>query len=329
MSEESPPQLAGAPDDPPDQTPVPPMPAKSDLASALHQIFVGPKGIRAGWSILIFFCAMLVTVVPVGILLAVVHIPVSANVMTPKTAIWGEFLSVMLVVGPTVVMAVIERKSILSYGFADRRAIPRVLGGFAVGFLAITALICLLSAFGLIAFDRIALHGLSIVGYGLIWTFAFLLLALFEESLFRGYLQHTLARGISFWWAGFILSAVFGLAHLGNSGESWFGVFQVAVAGLLFVLSLRLTGSLYWAVGLHAGWDWAQSYFYGVADSGVMAQGHLLAMHPIGAKFWNGGADGPEGSPLSLLVEAGIAIGIWLYWGRRKDREEAPESPLV
>src|ERR1700745_2783677 len=36
--------------------------------------------------------------------------------------------------------------------------------------------------------------------------------------------------------------------------------FSVVGAGLLFCLSLWLTKSLYWAVGLHAGWDWSQSY---------------------------------------------------------------------
>jgi uncharacterized protein len=29
--------------------------------------------------------------------------------------------------------------------------------------------------------------------------------------------------------------------------------------GLLFCLSLRRTGSLWWAVGFHAAWDWGQT----------------------------------------------------------------------
>lgn len=82
-------------------------------------------------------------------------------------------------------------------------------------------------------------------------------------------------------------------------------------------------------IGLHAGWDWAQSYFYGVADSGMIVQRRLLSMHPIGNKLWSGGAVGPEGSPLSIVVEIAIAIGIWFYWRRPREEEQGLESAHV
>ncbi len=46
---------------------------------------------------------------------------------------------------------------------------------------------------------------------------------MFEEFLFRGYAQFTLATGIGFWPAATALSAAFGAVHLHNSGErqSW------------------------------------------------------------------------------------------------------------
>ncbi len=90
--------------------------------------------------------------------------------------------------------------------------------------------------------------------------------------------------------------------------------------GLVFCLSLWLTKSLYWAVGLHAGWDWAESYLYGVSNSGQAASAHLFATHPSGGLIWSGGPTGPEGSIYVIPTLAVIALGVWITWsqGRHK-----------
>jgi hypothetical protein len=53
-------------------------------------------------------------------------------------------------------------------------------------------------------------------------------------------------------------------------------------------------------------WDWAQSFLYGVPDSGLLLQGRLFATHAHGNPLLSGGTDGPEGSilciPIMLLV---------------------------
>ena len=76
------------------------------------------------------------------------------------------------------------------------------------------------------------------------------------------------------------------------------------------------TGSLWWAIGFHMAWDWAQSFFYGTSDSGMVAQGHFLNEHPVGPLLWSGGPTGPEGSlyivPLLLIM----ALAMWLWWRR-------------
>ena len=102
-----------------------------------------------------------------------------------------------------------------------------------------------------------------------------------------------------------LLALLFGVMHRTNPGESPVGLVSVVGAGLIFCLSLWFTGSLWWAVGFHAAWDWGQSYFYGTADSGMLAQGHLLREHPVGSALWSGGTTGPEGSVLVVAVSAG------------------------
>jgi membrane protease YdiL (CAAX protease family) len=114
-----------------------------------------------------------------------------------------------------------------------------------------------------------------------------------------------------------LLSFLFGFSHGTNPGESHVGLFSAGAVGLVFCLSLWYTGSLWFAVGLHAGWDWGQSFFYGTSDSGLVAQGHLYAERPIGKLLWSGGATGPEGSLLVIPLLALMALFMWLWWGRR------------
>ena len=47
-------------------------------------------------------------------------------------------------------------------------------------------------------------------------------------------------------------------------------------------------------------WDWAQSFLFGVPDSGTLATGRLFATHAVGKPWLSGGIDGPEGSVLGL-----------------------------
>jgi uncharacterized protein len=83
---------------------------------------------------------------------------------------------------------------------------------------------------------------------------------------------------------------------------------------MVFCFSLWRTGSLWWAIGFHTAWDWAQSFLYGVADSGIMVRQHLLATHPLGKPLLSGGATGPEGSifilPIVLIIVLIIIVTV-------------------
>ena len=103
--------------------------------------------------------------------------------------------------------------------------------------------------------------------------------------------------------------------HVSNPGETWIGIFAAAFIGFVFCVSVRLTGSAWWAIGCHAGWDWAETYFYGTADSGLTPHGSYLTSTPAGNPLWSGGAVGPEGS---LLVLGAILflLALVLVYGR-------------
>jgi membrane protease YdiL (CAAX protease family) len=126
------------------------------------------------------------------------------------------------------------------------------------------------------------------------------------------------AESSGFWQAAWITSTLFGFVHTGNNGENWIGIFAAGAIGFVFVVSIRVTGSAWWAIGCHAGWDWAETYFYGAIDSGNVATGHYLTTSPAGNPLWSGGNDGPEGSVLVLGVILLLLIAVIAIYGHRK-----------
>jgi uncharacterized protein len=293
-----------------------------------YDVFFGPDGLRAVWGILIFIALREGFVYCVYPLVQMVFASPfgKGSLLPPREMMVYEGAGLFCVGLATWLMAKIERRPTSVYGFNRQRGIGNLCVGLGWGVVLLSLLIVLLRVSGLLVFDARLLVDGSAFRYGLIWLGGFLLVGLMEETLSRGYLQFTLTRLLSaiyrrlfgagsanvlgFWTAALILSFAFGFGHRANPGESPLGLLSAGVAGLLFCLSLWRTGSLWWAIGFHASWDWAQSFLYGVADSGLMVQGHLYATHPVGRPILSGGLTGPEGSILMLPVMAVGAVVI-------------------
>jgi uncharacterized protein len=166
----------------------------------------------------------------------------------------------------------------------------------------------------------LALEGHAIFQWGLFHLCLFLMVGLFEEFTFRGYVQHTLAQGIGFWPAAVLLSLLFGGLHLMNPGEGPVGAAGVALVALLFCFSLKRTGNLWYAVGLHASFDWGETYLFSVPNSGTVLQGHLSDSLLHGPTWLTGGTIGPEGSVFCFLT-LGLQFFVvnWLFPAKKKE----------
>jgi membrane protease YdiL (CAAX protease family) len=223
-------------------------------------------------------------------------------------ALEREGLVLAAVVITTAAMALIERESFLAYGLAPRGGLLKFALGCCWGIASISLLI------GVLLWSHHLAIGVDRRGFGtslllaLPWGLCFLGVGLAEEMLFRGYLQATLSRLIGFWPAVAVLSALFGLLHLRNPGELWFGIVTVALGGALFGLFLRRTGSLWLGIGFHTAWDWGQSFIFGAPDSGYLIQDHVFHSTPIGDALLSGGRAGPEGSVLVIPTMAVVLI---------------------
>jgi membrane protease YdiL (CAAX protease family) len=270
----------------------------------LRRVFVGPGGWRAGW-ICALYVAMFAALLAVGNWWAdSLHID----------GLWWQMLEEFGIVAtamiPALVMMRIEKRPWGEYGLPLRQAFSKSFWmGTIWGFLGITLLLAILHGMHAFDFGHLALHGMKIAKFAAFWGVMFLGVGFFEEFLLRGYAQFTLARGMGFWPAAVLLSATFGALHLNNPGEAWVGALAAGLIGLFLCLTLRRTGSLWFAVGFHAAWDWGESFFYSVPDSGQVSPGHLLSSSFHGSRWITGGSVGPEGSLLCFVVIAVLWVG--------------------
>lgn len=262
---------------------------------------------------------------------------------SPSFVIVEDALNFFPLLGVCWLFSRAERRPLRAYGIGGYRAADLLPGAFW-GVAVMAALVATLRALHLLVFERRALFGAPVVSYGAAWLLAFLLVGLAEEYAFRGYVQYTLMRGVwglaervsatstravAFWIAAGVFSLLFALAHTGNGGENFFGLVQVFIAGITFAYALWRTGSLWWGIGFHMTWDWAQSFLFGVADSGNISVGRLFVTHPQGRPLLSGGADGPEGSvfaTVALLLTVAI-IRFTARPGVQPALEQGPKPP--
>lgn len=291
----------------------------SQLQNRITRIFFYERELRAGWRLLIFLAVFGAVTVAFGLLLLLL-LGKSAKSLSAPSLIVQEAGSFLCVVFASWIMSRIERRNMGEYGLPLRnaRALSRFITGYVFwGFLPLSALLLGMRALHCFYFGKPALHDGQILSWAAVWGVLFCLVGLFEEYLLRGYLLYTLADGIGFWPAAIVLASVFGLLHSRNPGESRIGVLMTVFFAMFASALLRYTGNLWLAVGAHAGWDWGQSYFYGVSDSGLQLPGHFLSPHIRGPEWLSGGSVGPEGSILCLaLMTVMTVLFILLYSGR-------------
>src|SRR5580658_1133727 len=292
---------------------------------ASENFFMGPNGMRAGWRLLLSVCIFRGCTLAEGFVLH--HIPsVSAwfnaqdqNVMTAPTQIFLEGIALFALVVATGVMALIEKRTYTDYYLPMNQAFgKRFWQGVPYGFAMLSLALALIAALHGFSLGSVALSGPDALKYGGLYGIAFLMVGFFEEFSFRGYMQATLGSGIGFWPAAIILSILFGAIHLNNLAEAWYGAAMAGSFGVLAAFCLQRTGSLWFPIGMHAAWDWSETFFYSVPDSGFLAKGHLFDSSFHGPTWLTGGKVGPEGSVFAFLVLVIGGIGIHFIFPKKQ-----------
>ena len=279
-----------------------------------ESVFFGPEGLRVAWRLPIALSLWFVVVTVLQTLLLLIpgtrawlHAQNASGTASPGLVFFLEGPNLAATLAVMLAMTKIEGRSFADYYLPGKSAFGRDFWqGFPFGFLMLSLLMAVIAAGHGFSFGARALSGGEAVKFGLLYLAGFILVALFEEASFRGYLQSTLQLAMGFWPAALVLAAFFGAIHLGNTSEARYGAFAAGCFGLFTAFVLRRTGNLWFAIGIHTGWDWGETFFYSAPDSGILASGHLTNSTFHGAAWLTGGASGPEGSAFSLLV---LALG--------------------
>ncbi|MBO3743839.1 CPBP family intramembrane glutamic endopeptidase [Actinoplanes flavus] len=157
-----------------------------------------------------------------------------------------------------------------------------------------------------------------------------------EEVIFRGVLFRHLEKLTGTWPALAVSALVFGGMHLLNKDATLWGALCIAISGGGMLTSAYVaTRSLWLPIGLHFGWNYAQSAIFGSAVSGNGAQQAVLDSESTGNALVSGGQFGPEASVFTVV--AGVLVTAAFMWlahrrgnlrPRRRNAEPALASKL-
>ena len=206
-------------------------------------------------------------------------------------------------------------------GGLKRGTFVNAMAGLMVGFGSNA--LCILSA---------ALHKdifLSYNKFSPLPFFAFLLVVMIqsggEELTDRTYLYQKLRRRYKSPLVAILVnSLVFAALHLSNPGVTFLSVLNIFLFGVSASLFIYQYDGLWGAILMHTGWNFSQSIFFGLPNSGIVSEYSLFRLEAASARdsFFYSVGFGVEGSPLCTVFEIAIIAVMILI---RKGKGEAKD----
>jgi membrane protease YdiL (CAAX protease family) len=179
---------------------------------------------------------------------------------------------------------------------------------WAIGFLSLTFLILYL--LGFVSITDLQFEPVELLGFLLF----FLIAALVEEIIFRGYMIPLITKDFHFIWAAIISSLLFAFVHVDNDFFTWIGFLNIFLAGYLLAIVFIKTKELYTPLGLHWIWNFFQGNILGFGVSGHEVDS-LFSIEMDGPLWVTGGEFGLEGSVITVVL-----LLIASVWGTIKYR---------
>ena len=283
-------------------------------------VFIGENGLRQGWRFIIFAAAIILVFQfleepALGFLARKLHLD---NGLSATNLIVSGLVDLIIVLIITGVAARLERRRIDSYGLPLNQAFTglfwngALLGSLTIVFVGLAMLVT-----GGMRLQGVALRGAEMITATVLWLIAMLLVSLTEEYVFRGYALQSLWRGAGFWPAALITTALFAGAHLSKPHENAIDIGMIFVLGVILCLSVQVTGSLWWAVGWHAAFDFGQFFIIGTRNGGQVPVGRLFDATFPGPAWITGGELGTEASYFMIPAAAVTFIYVGFLLGRR------------
>lgn len=150
-------------------------------------------------------------------------------------------------------------------------------------------------------------------------AFLFLIVAVVEETLFRGYILKNLMISFNKYIALMISSLLFAIAHGANPNMSLFSFFDLFLAGIFLGISYIYTKNLWFPIALHFSWNLFQTFFgFNVSGQDMYS---IVEFEIQENNLLNGGDFGFEGSILSTIFQIIFIFIIWFYYNKKEKTE--------
>jgi membrane protease YdiL (CAAX protease family) len=218
----------------------------------------------------------------------------------------GTFLVIWLF------MKFVDKEHFIKLGFQTKNRLKEFITGVLIGLIIMTAGYFLLILSDEIFFIKVNFDFKELVSSIIIFT----IVAIVEETLFRGYILKNLMSSFNKYTALIFSSILFALAHGLNPNIDLFSLFNLFLAGILLGLSYIYTRNLWFPIALHFSWNLFQT-LYGFKVSGLKSYS-IIEFKINEANLLNGGAFGFEGSYLSIIAQVLTITAIGMYYNRKK-----------
>lgn len=143
-----------------------------------------------------------------------------------------------------------------------------------------------------------------------------IMVALFEEVLFRAVIFRLLEKSWGTLAALVGSTLLFMVAHMPNEGFSVLAAVMTGVASLVFAGAYLATRRLWLPVGLHFAWNYLFDAGVSIPVSGHTARG-WAQVSVSGPQWLSGGAYGIEGSVVTLVAWSAVGAALLVLARRR------------
>ena len=180
----------------------------------------------------------------------------------------------------------------------------------------------------IIGFARPAPEGQTVPVYLALSLVGFIVVGIYEELMFRGYVLQRLNEKTGRALAIVVSSSLFAVLHFANPGAGFLSLFNTWIIGVLLCGLYYRSRSLWTPIGFHFAWNFLLGMFFSMPVSGLPIYGILEIAETSEETTVSGAMYGPEGGLASTIALALFAA--WLLWRRTKPRQEdAPgDHPL-
>jgi uncharacterized protein len=215
----------------------------------------------------------------------------------------------------------VERRPFLATFYPPALAFRDLVSGFGVGAALVVAVIAMLATLG--AYSEAGLSTRQPIRAVVDGILFFFIVAVFEETLFRGVIFRLFEETFGTITAIFVSASLFGAAHYMQPHATWTAAVAIGLeAGVLLDALFLQRRSLWIPVGVHWAWNLFLGPIFGAPVSGTMRD-HLLAGHLAGSNLLTGGEFGPEAGVVTVVV-CGAAGATFLARARRAGSFVAP-----